>query len=343
MPLTEKWIVNLQKITGEVWQVDDEKLQLHLSDMWPVRTSVRRFMGANPVSIERRHFGQLAAETYYVTEKSDGVRFLMYCTRFEGEDVVVLVNRRMQTYVTQADVPAKLYDGQGQFPTKGTILDGELATDVQTDRSVFLVFDGVVVGGTPVHHRPFCHRMIAVADALGPIPGRDDHVSLKEKYGLGVRIKHFFSLHKAWPVFMRHYDEANRTFNTDGIILVPNSCGVRTGRHEGMFKCKPAEQNTVDLEVVEFGGRRCLGIYSHRRRELYSVNAVPPTTVDMHLEIGQIVECKYEKGVWHPLLVRTDKDTPNDSITLERTLVNISEAIGMHEFSRFSVPHLPKP
>ncbi len=303
----------------ETWRVGAQtadKLRRHLRDMWPVPLSGDRFPGANPVSIERRHFQQLSRERYYVAEKSDGIRYLMYCTCFEGDAVTVLVDRRWQMFVVKADVPPTLSE-------LGTVLDGELAANTQQKRSVFLVFDAVVVGGDSVHRSAFHHRMQAVTRALGTETG----------VGLPVHVKHFFALHKAWPEFLRHLQQASAAFRTDGVVLVPDAQGVRTGRHDSMFKCKPTQQNTVDLEVTGVDGVLYLAAFS-RTKGLVPIDLLPvQSEKELALSGGEIVECAYKSERWHPLFVRDDKDKPNDVYTLERTLVNIEEGIDLTEFA----------
>lgn len=65
--------------------VDDEEFTRELryrlwSDLLRRPTSSLQFPGSQPVSFTRRHLGLLEREDYYVCEKSDGIRYLLYYT-----------------------------------------------------------------------------------------------------------------------------------------------------------------------------------------------------------------------------------------------------------------------
>ena len=80
---------------------------------------------------------------------------------------------------------------------------------------------------------------------------------------LPVQIKHFFSLRRAWPDFMAHHELARGAFDVDGTLL--------------------------------------LTVFSKKSRRLVHVNDLPPT--DIAVEAGQILECEYRDGLWHPILI----------------------------------------
>ena len=53
-----------------------------------------RFPGSQPVSFEKRHLDVLEREDYYVCEKSDGVRYLLYFAIPPSGPVAFLVRTR---------------------------------------------------------------------------------------------------------------------------------------------------------------------------------------------------------------------------------------------------------
>eukprot|EP00834_Sanchytrium_tribonematis_P004792 NODE_255_length_11697_cov_0.569495.p3 type:complete len:251 gc:universal NODE_255_length_11697_cov_0.569495:350-1102(+) len=90
-------------------------------------TNYSRFPGAQPVSLEKEHLKVLQNEKYFVCEKTDGVRLLLY-TRFNKllkRNESMFIDRKMQAYY----IPdLKLYS-HDMKESVDTILDGELVVD----------------------------------------------------------------------------------------------------------------------------------------------------------------------------------------------------------------------
>jgi len=157
----------------------------------------------------------------------------------------------------------------------------------------FLIFDAVMVGGTSVRHLGYLGRLHA---AEGVIRG--------PSMGLKLRIKNMYSVSESKKLF-----ESNP--ECDGLIFTP--------LHDGTtFKWKPLERITIDFKV--HGGHLC--VWDHD-----SLVKVQQTSLDKPV----IIECCW-KGMWVPVKLRTDKDTPNNRWTLMRTMINIRENILVDEF-----------
>lgn len=76
--------------------VEDEEFMAELryrlwSDLLHRPTSSLQFPGSQPVSFTRRHLDLLEREDYYVCEKSDGMRYLLYYTAPYGRSTAFLV------------------------------------------------------------------------------------------------------------------------------------------------------------------------------------------------------------------------------------------------------------
>lgn len=281
-------------------------------------TNYKGFPGTLCVSLERRHMDALKAFPYFAAEKTDGERYLLYIMRYEGENLVLLINRLCEVFIlSMMYVPRKLYDG--------TIMDGELILNQQTDNYDYLVFDAVVVAGSYVGKRHFSQRMGVLQEAMYHYRFHTDHDTLH------VRMKVFLPC-QDMRALVEHVDRMRDVYATDGIIFVPENIPVIPGRNFKMFKWKDAAMHTVDFmiapnnELRVYGGHgQCVGVAHLVEEDLAVVDLLPMYT---------IVECKVVDaclGRWKLLKVRHDKSHPNDQMTYERTLLSIQDAITLKE------------
>lgn len=287
---------------------------------------VARFPGPNPVSLDTSHFPTLRAAPYFVCEKTDGVRYALFCKALvvDGERVkmVALVDRAMTAYVLPLrHVPTAMF--------QGSLLDGELAWNKVDRRWDFLVFDAVCVSGVPTYAMDLRGRMDAVHRVLKVLTtattraargagATDDPVRVRAKtYWTTANFGDFESHVRTVP------------YDTDGAILTPARDPVVYGRHTGLFKLKGGSQHTVDFLVAPDG--RGLMVYDagrHARVDRLR-DAHPPVAP------GTIVECARDlEGPWYVVRVRTDKTTANDMFTYQKTLVNMEERLELGDVRR---------
>lgn len=269
-------------------------------------TSVAAFPGPMCVSIERRNFETVRRTRYVVCEKTDGLRYLLFCTRLDNKNVCVLVNRKLRVFLLGIHVPT------AWFAT--TLLDGELALHRPTGRWHYLAFDAVAVNGTGVGELPLVERMRAVCAACACYaPHPQDAVV--------VLVKRFFDKENIRD-FHEHYNCMSDDYGTDGLVLTPVDLPVASGRHQSMFKWKPVNDITIDFQVA--GKHLC--IYEPRARRLVRIQAAPPGLAE-----GTVVECTRVSGTWVPSKVRRDKRFPNDMQTYQRTMGNFAENVTLGE------------
>jgi mRNA guanylyltransferase len=116
-----------------------------------------RFPGAQPVSFAREHIAELQRNEYFMCEKTDGIRCLLFFFYRENEHgfqpATFLIDRKNNYY----EVLPPLRFPHHQFPNDedkflfGTILDGELVNDrvpgQPKPRLIFYVFDCLVIDG----------------------------------------------------------------------------------------------------------------------------------------------------------------------------------------------------
>jgi len=286
-----------------------------------MQTKPHMFPAPQPISVERRHFGQLNSHPYVVSPKADGERFLMVALG----DRSVLINRAFE----ETDI---------KFRFKKNAFEGSVL-DVEKIGNRILVFDAYQVNGEIIKDRGLDERLErTTALVKSVLKTSKDLLKLEMK-----------------PVFER--DELEKAINTDfgydtdGLIFTPKDEPARVGTHETMFKWKPLEKNTVDFQVVP-----STRMHDCRQEMIYGYDLyvqehgkkicearVPQELVEPHwrtvMDAGKdhclILECEYIQGdvnFWRPIGIRRDKTMPNARRTFQRTLVNIEEDIQWKEF-----------
>ena len=276
------------------------------------------FPGPQPISIEYKHFPILKGGEYVVCEKTDGERYMMVATTFEGKPVCFFVNRAFDMIEVKIRLNKKVYEG--------TILDGELYQDT------LMVYDALLVSGKPVGHMNLFQRLTEAENMMkGIIYMKFDRHRLK--------LKTFYSM-RDYDHFMYEYLPKVEQ-KIDGLVFTPVNEPVRIGTHETMFKWKPREKNTVDFHMKRgksVNNDAVWKLYVQEKGKLIYESEFPLSTMnEPWFEEGAIVECMYitwEKGPlwWKPLKRRTDKTHPNNRRTFYRTIANIKEDIQMKEF-----------
>lgn len=281
-------------------------------------TGTEKFPGPNPISLERKDTVKLGRQRYYACEKTDGVRHAFFACTYKGNNVAVIIDRRLSVWL----LPLR---GLPRAAFQGTILDGEVAFNMrgvpaEPDAGFwqYLTFDAVWVSGIPVFSLPFMDRVNAVRTMLSKY--REDGDDM-----MRMRVKEFvdMSVPGGRQRLEAHMDLAATFFKCDGMIFTPDM-PVQFGRHMEMFKFKDAEKNTVDF-VVSSGGQ--LGVYDQQSRSHTVVGRLLSSDA-ARVRLGAIVECSLRcarSKTWNLVMERTDKSTANDTYTFSKTLLNIKE------------------
>lgn len=271
----------------------------------------RYFPGPQPVSVERKDFETLKNENYWVSYKSDGVRYLMVFIQVDDKSYCILIDRKMDCHLIKMTAATELF-------ASGTVLDGEIVENRETKGSEYIVYDATIVCGKSLVREPHSVRLEAAMTVA-------NHVKFSS---VPVKIKLFYPLRD-----FRDYVQdvvGTITHGIDGYIFTPENSPVCSGTHYKMFKWKEQISNTVDFHV-EYKRRRWV-LKVSRGKSLME-------TDDRLVACGEIVkapcivECKYAgPKTWTPVLIREDKTHPNNYLTYTKTLLNISENIQLEEF-----------
>jgi mRNA-capping enzyme len=314
--------------------IKDKKLLQEITTfvlgLWPNRIN-DYFPGPLPVSLELRNFSKLKALPYVICVKSDGIRFFL--AFFNG--VSYMIDRTFKI----AEVAIKF-----KSTCKGLLFDGELIKN-NDNIWTYIIHDCVCMNGVNISNDNFDQRYEILQQGLVDYflkdpPGFDVHLS--STY-IKLSVKKFFTFDK-----INEFKEYIKTIDHphDGFIMTPVNKPIGTGTQYTLFKWKPKESHTFDFRVKEDHGVYYAYVIQYQKEELFaSISNKEPEGKEFENSLkkigfksGDIVECRYDdvRGVFEPILIRLDKSHPNNINTVEKTLINIKEAITMDELFNLS-------
>lgn len=284
------------------------------------------FPGPQPVSIERCHLSRLRDNDYWVCEKSDGQRYLFVCTRYNNKPYCFVMDRKKDIFMTRFEVITSAFDG--------TILDGEIIRNKQTNNHEFLVYDATMVCGKSITHMTHEERLREALEVV-------QFVKYQRNASFTIRLKVFYPMNR----FESFVNDVVPTlpYETDGFVFTPNKDPVISGTHFNMFKWKERHKNTVDFLVEPNYNKRYPQTYMMKIMKGKTLKALLDNTlkvetgheVETEIKNGSsvVVECEYVRpNTWKALMIRRDKTIPNSYMTWTKTLLNIEENIQLKEF-----------
>lgn len=225
-----------------------------------------QFPGAQPISFARRHLNELRQRDYYVCEKSDGIRCLLFFTsEFDPaaggapREMHYLIDRKNDYYAVD-DVgfhsplapnnPAEqpVWDS---FHVE-TLLDGELIVDTEPNGqrvTKYYVFDTLAVDGRPLLDRPLDKRLAYFVDKV-----YRPYEALCNAFPDDARAMAFQLRQKAFELSYgtkKLFDETipRLKHGSDGVIFTCRETPYTFGTDHNILKWKPAEENTVDFRM----------------------------------------------------------------------------------------------
>ncbi|KAL1882772.1 hypothetical protein VTK73DRAFT_897 [Phialemonium thermophilum] len=211
------------------------------------------FPGAQPVSFERRHLEELRQQDYYVCEKSDGIRYLLYLTTDEdGRELHYLIDRKNDYWwIQHRNLHFPLKDNDAGFHTD-TLIDGELVMDELGDgrkEPRFLVFDCLVLDRKDLLSRSLDKRLGYFRDhIMGP------YKDLFARYPEELRYQAFKvemkEMQVAYGIEMMFREVLPKLkHGNDGLIFTCRNSEYRHGTDQNILKWKPVTENTIDFRL----------------------------------------------------------------------------------------------
>ncbi|KAK4226687.1 putative mRNA-capping enzyme subunit alpha [Podospora fimiseda] len=216
------------------------------------------FPGAQPVSFARRHLTELKKEDYYVCEKSDGIRYLLYLTSDEH-------NRECQYLIDRKNDYWFLHMRNMHFPLPGnpgayhvdTLIDGELVLDDLPKggkEPKFLVFDLLCLDGkADLLSRPLDKRLGYFKEqVMKPYKQLFAEYPDEQKYmAFTVEMKEMQFSYGIEMMFRQVLPSLKH--ENDGLIFTCRTSPYQFGTDQHILKWKAPHENTVDFRMkLEF-------------------------------------------------------------------------------------------
>jgi mRNA capping enzyme, catalytic domain/mRNA capping enzyme, beta chain/mRNA capping enzyme, C-terminal domain len=336
------------------------------------------FPGCMPVNFSRHNLDEiqrLSDNSYYLSEKTDGVRHFLI---FTGLNTAVLVDRAMRCKRPKPNSDQEPFAHLMGKIKPGTVFDGEVVMNRSSrkPRPIFIVFDVMTISvHEPVLHLPFEQRLRHLREATFAVDSHAPSVfepSLIRDMSLPLPLilKNFVKRTDVDNLLsfvgeergMRCYHNGDAHYHpTDGIIFQPNRPYV-CGTDVHLLKWKYLDTVTIDVDLMA-GYRRGDNFEDDANGEEKLCTAVmgpENTDVDMTRYIilpqserlrmeadrhesrdGRIAEVGFdpETGEWYYVTMRSDKVTPNHINTVLGTLLELAEGVTTDELRyRMSIP-----
>jgi mRNA guanylyltransferase len=202
----------------------------------------------------------LLLNSYFVCEKTDGIRYLLYVTA-DGDDqeAVYLIDRKNDYwFIAERNIhfPRKDAEREDAF-VSGTLLDGELVMDEAVDEQghkykepKYLIFDVLALGGKVMMNRTLDKRIAYIQDSL-----MAPYKALLKKYPQEVPMQAFkvemkqmefsYGIQRMFETILPNLKHGN-----DGLIFTCRETQYHPGTDEHILKWKPVDENSIDLRLA---------------------------------------------------------------------------------------------
>ena len=308
----------------------DKSLQSQLLRLLDVRIDFHNVF-VLPWSLERAHIEKMGRCDlgYMVTEKTDGLRYMLSCTMQGTKPRIMLFNRAFDMLSWEDTTP------QHSLLFTGTMVDGEIIQD-RNKRWNFVAFDCLAINGAHIHTMTFTYRLQALQRAVKEIREVMSHL-LPD---LTIYIKDWHTITSLSTFCSKGLNQSQ--FPSDGLVFMPSLVGASFGTSQDVLKWKPVELITIDfqvtttkpgiyrLHVCDKGSLLCMS-------NLRLKPSIRRSMLDNWLKRSHIIEFGWDYCLqcWQPVKPREDKHFPNNFRTYRNTVNNLQEAITLDELCSF--------
>ena len=226
--------------------------------------NAHQFPGAQPVSFARRHIQALKERDYWVCEKSDGVRVLLFMTvDDEGREAHYFIDRKNDYYLVpylgfHAPLAPPTPDAEVDFASfhHRSVLDGELLWDTYPPdgRRVlkYLVFDCMTLEGEDMTQRTLDKRLAYFGEKIWAPYDKLLKMFPDDCSFLFQMEKKNFQLSYGTEMMFKDIMPGLK-HACDGLIFTCRETPYKYGTDENILKWKKPEENTIDFRMkMEF-------------------------------------------------------------------------------------------
>ena len=292
------------------------------------------FPGPQPVAVEKKDFGSqgglLKKNNYVVCEKTDGERGILLLISIDSKPMCFLINRNNELLFLSLSFKREMFEG--------TIMDGEVIK-TKDGKWNFLIHDCMFYNGRDFTKKNHSFRYAAIIDFI-----TKRYVN-KESDPFNIKTKQFFKYGNQIETTWEHIKKTTEN-EIDGLIFTPISEPIKLGRQYSLLKWKDQDNHTIDLLVTGNKKKITLSYTKNGASEVFKifkpnepnyiriVDYLEAHNIFLKSKDSLIIEFKYSLNseIFTPYRIRTDKSVPNSEITLNNTLKNITESIGITDF-----------
>ncbi|KAF1779965.1 CYTH-like domain [Phytophthora cactorum] len=324
-----------------------------------------KFSGTMPVGFARWHIPLVQSREYFVSEKTDGVRYFLVV----AGGTTVLVDRSNSAFtasgtVLDGELVVRCYSGMFTKDLSPVLIDvaSVLQFHQKDKRYVFIAFDIIATGPSAEDshvEKPFVERLRILNDFLseeGPYASGIRNLDINRHAILLILRKKWVPHRHIVDVFRqiqrvqkrdhslgRIYSDDKRVHYTDGVVFCPNT-KYMTNTNQEYLKWKWSDLITVDflatLNQAGDGIQVSCGGPRNTHIELDSIVRLDPKDVPVvHKLVSRtpnrqaVLEFAFnaDKGLWNYKCARPDKDCANYIRTVLGSLVNMAEGISEEE------------